>query len=452
MSRLPSGKLWIGTVAECLCIASMARHGNFLQAGEPARFTLLAVAAGAAFWLAVRAFLRAGFSPGTNARWFWTVTVILRLLMLPILPGDDLWRYRWEGTIQLHGFNPYEFAPDCPALVGLRDEGWARISHQNVSAIYPPLAEWLFKWLARGEVKVLGYKLLFACADLGVAGILRRLLGRAGVPPENAAYYAWNPLAIYVGAGAAHFDPLMVLAMMGAIWCLDHHRDSSPPTTRASAWRVPSFVWASAVLLGAAIALKAVPAVLLPVWAFALGWRRALLTLPVTIGLPLAFACLYGFPSVPVFGGLTRFAQGFRVNDAFWWLVDPKERAGGWYGGIAAVVCLALSIWFRRDWRRGTLWVLGAALLLGPAVHAWYVLWVLPIAVWRGGDARAWVVFSVTVFGYYLLWEVNHDSGRPWEEPVWLRMVIYLPPLFTLGWLRYARASPPAEPGESCYH
>lgn len=181
MSRLPSGKLWIGTIAECLCIAFMARHGSFLQAGEPMRFTLLAMAAGVAFWLATCAFLQTGFSPRTNACWFWMVAVILRLLMLPILPGDDLWRYRWEGTIQLHGFNPYEFAPDSPALIGLRDEGWARISHQNVAAIYPPLAEGLFKRMASGGVKVLGYKLLFACADLGVAGILRFLLGRGGV-------------------------------------------------------------------------------------------------------------------------------------------------------------------------------------------------------------------------------------------------------------------------------
>ncbi len=451
MFRLPLRRLWVGVAAECLCIALLTRHGDFLRVGEPTWFTALAAAGGAAFWLAVGGFLCAGLSPRASAGWFWAVAVLLRVMMLPILPGDDLWRYRWEGMIQLHGFNPYELAPDAPALASLRDEGWGHVSHQSISAIYPPLAEWLFAGMARGGGTVLGYKLLFASADLGVAAILRRLLRRAGAPVETAAWYAWNPLAVYVGAGAAHFDPLMVLFMMGSVWCLDRLTERPLSATDTRTGRMPTLAWVGAALLGIAIALKAVPAVLLPVWALALGWRRALCTLPVAIGLPLALAVLYGFPRVPVFGGLARFARGYQVNDAFWWLLDPAGKAGVIYGGIAATVCLALAVWFRRDWRRGTLWVLGAALLLGPAVHAWYVLWVLPVAVWRGGDARAWIVLSVSVFGYFLLWEVNHDSGRPWEEPSWLRALIYLPPLLALGWLRFVRPSPPVKPGESCY-
>ena len=78
------------------------------------------------------------------------VAAVLRLAMLPVLPGDDVWRYRWEGAIQLHGYNPYTLAPDSPALAGLRDVEWGRISHQNEAAIYPPLAEMVFRWIARG--------------------------------------------------------------------------------------------------------------------------------------------------------------------------------------------------------------------------------------------------------------------------------------------------------------
>ena len=449
MPRHPSYRLWAGVAAELLCVALMSRHGNFLERGEAGKFTVLALVAGTAFWLAAHGFQRMSAPAKTRVRWLWIVAVVFRLAMLPTLPGDDLWRYLWEGKVQLHGFNPYQLAPGSAALAGLRDADWVRINHQNVAAIYPPLAELMFAALAWTGNSVLGYKLLFACADLGVIAILRRVLSRGGSSPDTAVWYAWNPLVVYTSAGAAHFDSLMVLAMMGAVWCLD--RSSVHPARESGPWQVPPLAWASTGLLGISIALKAVPVVWLPVWFFALGWRHAMVTLPVAVAIAPALALLYGFPDVPVFGGLEHFAGGFQVNNAVWWIVDPANRLGGIYGGVAALVCLALAFWLRRDWRRATLWVMGAALLLSPALHAWYVLWVLPLAVWRGERARAWVVLSVSVFGYFLLWEINRSGGRAWEEPVWLRLLIYLPPLAALGVSFAVRPPGPAEGTQRCY-
>ena len=443
--------LWIGAAAELLCVLLMSRHGKFLESGESRRFVGLAVAASAAFWLAVYGFQRLAIPAQIHTRWFWIMAVGLRLAILPIFPGDDLWRYRWEGSDQIHGFNPYQLAPDSAALAGLRDVDWSRINHRDVPAIYPPLAESMFAVLARAGNSVLGYKLLFAVADLGVIAILRRLLANRGSSPEEAAWYAWNPLAVYVSAGAAHFDSLMVLAMMGAVWCLDQLPVPAARESGTSGWRVPPLAWASTGLLGIAIALKAVPVVLLPVWFFALGWRRAVTTLPLAAGIAPALALLYGFPGVPVFGALGRFAGGFQVNNAVWWLVDPADRLGGIYEAVTAVVCLGLAFWLRHDWRRATLWPMGAALLLGPALHAWYVLWVLPLSVWRGESARAWVVLSISVFGYFILWDVNGASGRSWEEPIWLRLLIYLPPLLALGWSLFVRPSGQAGGAKRCY-
>lgn len=443
--------LWIGIVVEFLCVVLMGRHGNFLELGESSKFTMFAVAAGGGFWLAVHGLQGVAAPAKTRAHWFWIVVVVLRLAMLPTVPGDDLWRYRWESSIQLYGFNPYQLAPDSAVLTGLRDVDWSRISHQNIPAIYPPLTEWTFAILAHGGNSVLGYKLLFAWADLGVIAILRRLLVRNGSSPEMAAWYAWNPLAVYASAGAAHFDSLMVLAMMGAVWCLDRLSIRPAQKSGSPTWQVPPLAWASAALLGISIAFKVAPVVLLPVWFFALGWRRALVTLPLACGITPALALLYGFPGVPVFGALEHFARGFQVNNAVWWIMDPAGYLGRIYGVIAAAVCLALAVWLRRDWRRATLWVMGAAILFSPALHAWYVLWVLPLAVWRGKGARAWVVLSISLFGYFLLWDLNHASGRAWEEPVWLRLVIYLPPLIAFGWSLVVRPSDSAGSAQTCY-
>ena len=115
---------------------------------------------------------------------------------LPVLVGDDLWRYRWEGRIQLHGFNPYQLAPDAPALVPLRDAEWNRISHLNFPAIYPPLTEMTFAALASLRTPVIGYKILFGLMDLGVVfccvASLRAGRGRRTAPRGTRGIRWWS--------------------------------------------------------------------------------------------------------------------------------------------------------------------------------------------------------------------------------------------------------------------
>lgn len=425
-----------GGVAEVLLLCLLARHGNFLRAGEAWRFTACGVAAGVAYWLAASSFARANLSARQRRRIFWSGAVVLRLAVATVEPGDDLWRYRWEGMIQLHGFNPYALSPDAPPLASLRDADWSKINHRNFAAIYPPFAQGCFAALAWLGNSVWLYKALFALTDLAICAVARKLLVQVRINPDRAVWYAWNPLAVYAFAGAAHFDGLMILPLLGAVWMLGRFVDGQGRSSGESASaRSPAALWTSALLLGVAIGVKFIPVVLLPVWGFAAGsWRRALGLIPFA-GLPLALSAVaYGFPGVPVFATLQRFGRVFRVNDPVWSTLESIAGAspsGGntVYGCLTASACLLVAFWFRRDWRRGLLWVWGAALLLSPVVHAWYVLWVLPIGVWRGSPAKAWFVLSISMFGYFLLWEVNHESGRPWEEPLWLRLSIYLPPL-----------------------
>jgi hypothetical protein len=194
------------------------------------------------------------------------------------------------------------------------------------------------------------------------------------------------------------------------------------------------------LLLGVAIGVKIAPAVLVPVWGFALGsWRRVALLLPLVCAPTLVPAFWYGFPGVPVFAALLRFGRTFRVNELLWWWWEaaglPGSSGGnGAFSVLTLVACCGLAWWFRRDWRRGMLWILGTALLLSPVVHAWYLVWILPVAAWRGVAARPWFVFSLSMFGYFLIWQLN-PPGRstPWIEPGWLRGLIILPPLLALA-------------------
>lgn len=432
----PAGRLrWLifALCGEGVALALLTAHSDLTQGGDGWKFVAAGVCAGLCAWAAIHGFARlaAPARAAVVATLFWVPAVLFRLLLLPATPGDDLARYLWEGRIQLHGINPYLLAPDSPALTHFRDAAWAGINHRNYSAIYPPAAELTFRALAALSAGPLAHKLLYAAADLLTAGLLLRLTRS----PAAAAWYAWNPLVIYSFAGAAHYDSLMLAALVGAV-CLLDTRGSSPSWQRTCG---------SASLLGVAIALKIVPALLLPVWCFALlgkdgDWRRPALALSFALlPLPALAWAFFGWPAAPIFQPLKDFAYVTRLNDAFWWIVEATAwpniaQKNGAYQAAVALGCLSCAIIFRRDFSRALLWTLGAALLLSPALHPWYLAWILPFAAWRGGlSAHAWFVFSVSIFGYFLLPLLNPDPALPWREPLWLRAAIWLPPLLALG-------------------
>lgn len=71
----------------------------------------------------------------------WTVAVGARVILLFMHPGDDIWRYIWDGRVTLAGFNPYQLAPNAAALEQLRDAAvWPHVGHPTLTAVYPPLA------------------------------------------------------------------------------------------------------------------------------------------------------------------------------------------------------------------------------------------------------------------------------------------------------------------------
>ena len=80
---------------------------------------------------------------GSWSIWF-IGCVIARLAIIHTVPSDDLYRYLWEGRIQIAGHNPYTIAPDDPELASLRDADWQHINHPDYTAIYPPLAQMTF--------------------------------------------------------------------------------------------------------------------------------------------------------------------------------------------------------------------------------------------------------------------------------------------------------------------
>jgi alpha-1,6-mannosyltransferase len=444
----------IALIAEILLCASLNFFDDWTLEEMPVKFVVAGLLCGLAYFVAVRSF-PVQLSVRAQRGIFWAAVIALRLVALPLEPGDDFWRYQWEGKIQHAGFNPYVNAPDDPALESVRAEfpNWHKINHRDFRAIYPPGAELLFAGMSRVSDGPLFYKLLFAAADIATIAVLLRLFSGAAVydrrseentpPYAQAAWYAWNPLVVYSFAGSAHFDSLMILPMVAGILFLTRIE------TETDLLRKWWLALAASAAFGIAISIKLVPVLLLLCCVFAL--RQRAVTLIVSGAIPLFLSLLYGYPKVPIWDSLRRFAHVTRLNDLFWWLIEetiwPNPHQKNYHYNVILIIAVAvvslLAFW---NWKRAMLWVLGTTLVLSPVLHPWYCTWILPLATWR--RVFAWHVLSITLFAYFLFWN-ERIFALPWHSEPWLRAIIAVPPLVAGLWLYVAPRPQTPQPDNS---
>jgi len=242
MLKLKSLDLMLSLSAALLVLGSMLMSpaGNVADVATLHTFWLSAGVMGVGFVLTWQLRL-------IPAIWFWSVAIATRLLLLPMLPGIDVWRYIWEGYIQTLGFSPYHFAPNAPELEPYRTEWWSQIVFPEVSAIYPPMTQLGFRFLATIAPNLYLFKMSFVLADLMICWLLSRRFGNG-----QAALYAWNPLIIYSFAGGVHYDSWFILPLVAAWFLID-----PPPSSPTAHCPLPTaHLLKSALLLGISVAVK----------------------------------------------------------------------------------------------------------------------------------------------------------------------------------------------------
>lgn len=405
-------RFWIGLIAQLVLFAALNLYDDWTLETMPLKFVGCAILCGLAYLFAASEFAGEG---RTALIVFWSATIALRLLALPLVPGNEVWRYQADGAIQRIGFDPYQLAPDHPHLAGAVVEP-SRVPRIDEPTAFAPGAELLFRLIPARDSALI-FKIVFALADLAAVALLLRC-----VDLRTAAWYAWNPLIAYSFAGAAHFDSFVLLALVALIFCLMRFE-----TSRQGQW---SYALGAALSLGIAMAIRPVAVVALLPCAFAL--RRYFAVLALALLIPLGLSSVYHSSLLAnLFGDFNHVS---RLNDLFWWLIE-ETILPNWhqryfrYDVVILVVAASVAIVFFRNWRRGLLWSMAVTIILAPVLHPWYVTWILPVATWR--RAYAWHFLSVTIFGYYLFFN-ERLFNLPWHAEPWMRGMIVLPVLFIM--------------------
>lgn len=343
----------------------------------------------------------------------WILAVAMRLALLPLAPelSDDVWRYLWDGHVQLSGVNPFRFAPSAPELAGLRTAWHGLINNPDVPTIYPPFAQLAFLAIAAAGGTVLRAKLVFLGFDLATGWLLGRVAALGGRDPRlTRLLYLWSPLLVVEVAWSAHLEPLGLLPLVALLFL------AGAP--------------AGAGVAGALAALtKLAPLAALPPLTRRLGPRFLAAFAATTLVLYLPYAGA----GAALFGGLHTYAEHWRFMEGPFALLEavlPGPRAPRWAAGLLVLAVVAWTTARRYGPERALLWILGAGMLLTPTLHPWYLLWILPLAALR--RSRGWILMSGLAFlGYWGL-DTWQATGR-WPQPGWLRALLWVPPLALLA-------------------
>ena len=310
------------------------------------------------------------------------------LLTFP-LTSDDIYRYVWDGRVQLAGIDPYRYVPLDPALSWLRDSvlfppgGRPMINRPTVPTIYPPGAQLWFTVVALLTPAGWALAALRVGAGLAVVGttaILGRELRR---PAALALIYGGNPLIMIEATNGGHLDALVGLAIAGLCWATVRGRH-----------------WLAGLLLGLAASIKLLPLLLIPIFIRRGRWRTSATAVAMVLAgyLPhvlvvgaLVFGYLPGYLGEEGYDGSGRFAL-------LSWL-PPAIRLP-----VALVVAALLALLaFVRSAREPApltcVWLYGASFLVATPIYPWYAMPLLVLAVltrrweWIAVWAAAYVAF-----------------------------------------------------------
>lgn len=124
----------------------------------------------------------------SSGKILWTILVfslIFRLSLLPLTPSNDMFRYVWEGRLQLNGLNPYSYPPESSNLEQLRDRFFSGIGHKHLTTIYPPLTLMMFVVAELFSHSFMSMKIVFLTFDVLSIFLLVKLLRMTGKGPVH---------------------------------------------------------------------------------------------------------------------------------------------------------------------------------------------------------------------------------------------------------------------------
>jgi len=381
-----------------------------------------------------------GQNNNSSRKILWAIIIfalMFRITLLPATPSDDIYRYLWEGKLQLNGINPYSHPPESSSLEYLRDGFFSDINHKHLSTIYPPLTLMVFAIADYVSHTIISMKSVFLIFDVLSIFILLRFLKVMGKDSLNVLTYAWSPLILISFAARGHCDSLQIFLVILALYLCALRKNLR-----------------TAVSIGLAAMSKFIFIIIAP---FLIQGRK----IRYVIALFSIIAVLY-LPYISagkgLFSTLFHFGTQYHFNDSAHFLIfclcigsplASKIVTALIFGAVLLYLYKKhLNLFITDDIEMNNFVLnyafvaIGTFLILVPTLHPWYLTWIIPFLCFNKN--RAWLVLTGTVICYYfmshelfskLIW---YNDEWVWKEVHWLKLPEYLPfyVLLIYGWLK----------------
>lgn len=164
---------------------------------------------------------------------FLAILIRLACFFQEPLLSDDYYRFIWDGALTHAGINPATFTPreitNHPDWLKAPDAFFNKLNSPDYYAVYPPAAQAIFHlsflvngWNIQGHILFL--RSLLFLADLIILGLLWRLLKQKNLPEKRILLYGLNPLIVLEFTGNLHFDGMMIMGLLAALYFADKRK------------------------------------------------------------------------------------------------------------------------------------------------------------------------------------------------------------------------------------
>jgi alpha-1,6-mannosyltransferase len=408
--------------------------------------------------------------------------LLFRAILIPSqqIQEDDVYRYLWDGKVFAHEINPFKYAPeevsefkklriqnpeqfkiryseqDEKELLILYDLKWEndtslifhdRINHPDVPTIYPPLAQYVFRFAHFLQPdSIVALRLAFLIFDLLTLFFIVKILETLNKSRNWAVIYFWSPLILKETFNSTHLDIIGVSVLTGSLYFYLRYR----------------FTLAS-LFLALGVVGKLYPIILLPIYLkenikHLVNQDKAKTFWKAISGNLLVFTAtiaFFYFPFVQIgkgaFEGLKVFTTYWQNNDSIFALIlyfyenilgintefnyqeanvyISYDLASLLSKATVALILIGTVLFFllRKEKiieEKNRLWslfvIMGLVFLLSPVQNPWYLNWIVPfLCVF---PFRSWILLTGLIGLYYLGFYFDYqDRGHlelylPWFE------------------------------------
>lgn len=368
------------------------------------------------------------------------VAIAVRVIMIVgsgdhLYLSDDLYRYLWDGKVNVSGINPYLYEPAAVELEHLVDDKiHPKINHDWLPTIYPPMAQNIFalSHIVGGQ-SIATFKWICFLFELLTIAALMVWLHLSGVKRANLLLYLFSPLIIIEFFLSAHLDILALPFLISAFILVVRGR----PVL-------------SGLLLALAVLIKFYGLIFFPfILLIFQGKKRwlfggSLLATMVAMYLPYMIGSEGRF-----LGSLFEYIQNWQSNASAF-------LALRWSFGFDTARYLAAGIfliWFLYQlfWRGSyanngndasegkEVWdrqfsAFGGYIVLTPVLFPWYLIWIFPLLL--RNLSVPFIYLSGSILLTYELYISRYASldeavelGELGEsvEILWVRLLVYIP-------------------------